>query len=67
MSMGNLKIDTFLFPDVSNTNRFFWTCDMYADGAAWYADFSNGEVAYLSGDHASASDFLAVRLVHVEW
>ena len=62
-----LKIDTAVFPDVSEKNPFFWTCDMYDDGAAWYADFFNGDVSYVSGDHSSAEDLLAVRLVHVEW
>lgn len=64
---AGLKIDVSVFPDVSQKNRFYWTCDMYADGAAWYADFGSGDVGYVSGDHSSADDFLAVRLVHVEW
>lgn len=63
----DLKIDTSIFPDVSDKNRFFWTCDLYEDGAAWYADFYSGDVGYVSGDHSSAEDLLAVRLVHVEW
>jgi len=62
----NLKIDTFLFPDVNDSNRFYWTCDLYDDGAAWYVDFHDGYVGYMSGDHSSADDHLAVRLVHVE-
>jgi hypothetical protein len=67
LTKKNIKIDTFIFPDTSDKNRFYWTCDMYEDGAAWYADFYTGDVGYMSGDHSSAKDFLAVRLVHVEW
>ncbi len=63
----NVKIDTSIFPDVSERNRFYWSCDMYEDGVAWYVDFSSGDVSYMSGDHSSADDQLAVRLVHVEW
>ncbi len=66
-SKKKMQIDTLIFPDVSNQNRFYWTCDMYEDGAAWYADFYSGDVSYISGDHSSAEDYLSVRLVHVEW
>ena len=62
-----IEIDTLVVPDASVKNRFYWSCDLYADGAAWYADFVSGDVGFVSGDHASADDLLAVRLVHVEW
>ena len=65
-AQGEFKIDRKFFLGISEKNHLFWSCDIYDDGAAWYVDFRDGYVGYMSGDHSSADDLLAVRLVHVE-
>lgn len=63
---SGIKINTDVFPDARQGNSLYWSCDLYNDGAAWYVDFADGYVGYMSGDHSSTSDKLAVRLVRVE-
>jgi len=66
LSKSPLKINTEMFPDIDMKHPWYWTSDMHNDGQAWFVDFRDGHIGFITGDHINAQDKLSVRLVHLE-